>query len=210
MNISSKFKKYKSFLVIILSIIYLTFYVYNNWNQNISVKENSQNILENKQNNNLNLDSKIYKLYEEKFKVTKIIDGDTIHVRKILVDGSLENFTYKIRMMVVNTLEKNSLDVREKCLANLGSQFTYKNLMNKNVYLFGDKTQPKLDQYDRTLAYVLEENANIFYNEILMNSGLAKTYKASPPATEWRKYENIKLEMEKQNKGIWDLEVCKI
>jgi endonuclease YncB( thermonuclease family) len=76
--------------------------------------------------------------------------------------------------------------------------------------MFGDKTQPKLDKYGRTLAYVLSENDDKFFNERLMETGLSKTYKASPPATEWKKYENIRAEMEKQKKGIWDENLCKV
>jgi endonuclease YncB( thermonuclease family) len=224
------FQKYKSYFILILCFVYLSIYIFNNWNKSISIKENSQNILneinhsrqtqsetvsdtvdiKNSNTENVVFDSKIYKMYEDKFKVTKVVDGDTIHVRKMLSNGSLENFTYKVRIMAANTLEKDSIDAKEKCFANMATDFTVKNLLNKNIYLYGDKTQPKLDQYDRTLAYVLEEKSNIFYNEILMNSGLAKTYKASPPATEWRKYENIRLEMEKQKKGIWDENLCKI
>ncbi len=221
--------KYKSYSIAILCIIYIAIYTFNSWNLNISIKENSQNIINKIQesrkqlstsntatntisnsNINLNLDSRIFKIYEEKFKVTKIVDGDTVHVRKILSDGNLENFTYKIRIMAANTLEKKSVDAREKCFANMATVFTTEKLLNKNVYLFGDKTQPLLDKYGRTLAYILEENANIFFNEILMYSGLAKTYKASPPAVEWEKYENIRVEIENAKKGIWDENLCKI
>jgi endonuclease YncB( thermonuclease family) len=218
------FNKYKNYLILFLCFLYLIIYSWNNWNTGITVKENSKNIISNIQESRLSNENKteiqdlsiiksnpkIYKMYEEKFRVTKVVDGDTAHIRKILSDSSLENFTYKVRIMAANTLEKTSSDVREKCFANMATDFTNKNLMNRNVYLYGDKTQPKLDQYGRTLAYVLEENSNIFYNEVLMESGLAKTYKASPPATEWKKYENIRLEMEKQGKGIWDLNLCKI
>jgi endonuclease YncB( thermonuclease family) len=118
------FQKYKSYFILILCFVYLSIYIFNNWNKSISIKENSQNILneinhsrqtqsetvsdtvdiKNSNTENVVFDSKIYKMYEDKFKVTKVVDGDTIHVRKMLSNGSLENFTYKVRIMAANTL----------------------------------------------------------------------------------------------------------
>ena len=80
--------------------------------------------------------------------VTKIVDGDTVHV--------LDNFGKEeiLRFLAVDTLEKNSLDLREKCLANLESNFTKENLLNKKVLLEGDSTQSERDKYGRLLVYI--------------------------------------------------------
>jgi endonuclease YncB( thermonuclease family) len=196
--------------IIFLGLLLLFAIYYDDGLKNDIKKETGIN-LSSKETKITNLNSdKIYKMYPEKFKVMKAVDGDTIHLRKVMKDENLENYTYKVRMMAVNTLEKDSPDIREKCLANLATQYTQQNLVDKFVYVYGDTTQPELDQYKRVLAYILIGGDTEFFNEKIMKTGFAKTYKASPPATEWKKYENIRLEMEKQEKGIWDAEICKI
>lgn len=106
-----------------------------------NIKNDNAKTSSNSENKNLET-NKIYLMYKDKFKVDKAVDGDTIYMRKVLADGNLENYTYKVRMMAINTLEKDSSDNREKCFANLAQQYTYQNIVGKYVYLYGDTTQP--------------------------------------------------------------------
>lgn len=134
--------------------------------------------------------------------VISITDGDTMHVSYPGMNNDI------VRMLAVNTLEKDSVDERERCLARMATDFTKTNLLNKKVLLFSDQTQPKRDKYNRMLAYVQVDGSLELFNETLMKSGLAKTYKASPPAVEWSKYETIRQAEESAKEGIWNPELC--
>lgn len=152
-------------------------------------------------NDNINLS------YLGNFTVSKIVDGDTIHVLDI------KNNEIVVRLLVVNTLELKSANERERCLAKIGKDYTSENLLNKQVELWGDTTQPKLDKYGRTLAYIKVVDANAtttdqFYNEKLMNSGLAKVYKASPPGLFYEKYLDLQNKAISDKVGIWNNTLC--
>jgi micrococcal nuclease len=134
--------------------------------------------------------------------VISITDGDTVHVSY----PGMDNDT--VRLLAVNTLEKDSIDEKERCFARLATDFTKTNLLNKKVLLFSDQTQPKRDKYNRMLAYIQVGGSPELFNETLMKSGLAKTYKASPPAVEWSKYETIRQAEESSKQGIWNPELC--
>lgn len=135
-------------------------------------------------------------------KVVHIADGDTVTIQ--LANGEEEI----VRLLAVNTLETDSADNREKCFAKLAENFTSKTLLNSEVNYRPDPTQPKRDKYGRLLLYIKKIGETKDFNEELMYTGLAKTYKATPPAQEWQKYENIRKEMESQKKGIWDPNLC--
>jgi micrococcal nuclease len=134
--------------------------------------------------------------------VVHIADGDTVHIK--LPDGSKE----VVRFLAVNTLEMTSTSTREVCFAKLAKDFTTKELLNKEITFTPDPTQPKRDKYGRLLLYLQVVGDNQTFNEKLMQTGLARTYKASPPAREWQKYENIRLEKEVQKEGIWNPNLC--
>lgn len=174
-------------------------YSFLNIDQNVNQKVTTSEISLNSQ---INLENKNFVYYND-FVVTKIVDGDTVHVKNSAGEDV-------VRIMAVNTLEKDSTDPREKCFANLATDFTKMNLSNKNVKLYYDRTQPKRDKYGRILAYVQIAGENSFYNESLMNSGLSKVYKATPPATEYVKYENIMQNNILNKIGIWDEKLCNI
>lgn len=154
----------------------------------------------NQQNNYPRIDSSPK---EGEYLVTKIVDGDTVHV----VDST--GHEEVLRFLAVDTLEKNSLDVREKCLANLESKFTEENLLNKKVLLEVDPTQGERDKYGRLLVYVKEVLGTKTFNEILLETGSARVYKASPPAINYKKYVELQTEAQKNNLGMWNDVLCK-
>jgi endonuclease YncB( thermonuclease family) len=141
------------------------------------------------------------------FTVSRIVDGDTAHVKSLnAADMNKEDV---VRIMAVNTLEKMDIDARVKCMAYAATDFTKEKLLNKKVALYSDSTQPARDKYNRLLAYVLIDGESVFYNETLILEGLAKVYRASPPAIEYSKYLKIQEEQIKLGKGIWGQELCK-
>lgn len=134
--------------------------------------------------------------------VIHIADGDTVDIK--LPNGDKET----VRLLAVNTLEMTSTNTREICFAKLAKDFTSKELLNREVVFIPDPTQPKRDKYGRLLVYLQAVNESQTFNEKLMQSGLARAYKASPPAQEWQKYETIRAEREKQKEGIWNPDLC--
>ena len=64
-------------------------------------------------------------LKTSEYMVTRVVDGDTVHA----VDASGKEEI--LRFLAVDTLEKNSTNSREKCLADLQTKFTNDNLLNK-------------------------------------------------------------------------------
>jgi micrococcal nuclease len=113
----------------------------------------------------------------------------------------------KVRLLAVNTPEKDAPDTREACFGRAATEYTRGQLMNARVTLYTDNTQPTRDKYQRLLAYLYVQNATTSFNETLMYTGLSRTYRASPPAVEYAKYERIRQDMERVQKGIWS-KVC--
>jgi micrococcal nuclease len=141
------------------------------------------------------------------FRVLGVTDGDTITV--------VDSFgrTETVRFLAVDTLEVKAGSQREKCLGKMATDFTKEKLNNKRVELFTDKTQTRLDKYGRTLAYVRvmdKENKqeNIFFNEELLSSGIAKVYIAKPPAALLEKYKTVEKKAKMEKLGIWNLQTC--
>lgn len=133
-------------------------------------------------------------LKTSEYMVTRVVDGDTVHA----VDASGKEEI--LRFLAVDTLEKNSTNSREKCLADLQTKFTNDNLLNKNILLETDETQGERDKYGRLLVYVKVPESNSIYNERLLETGNAKVFYATPPAKEIKKY--IELEKNSQAKNV--------
>jgi micrococcal nuclease len=136
------------------------------------------------------------------YKVVHVADGDTVTIKDSTGNEEI------VRLLAVDSLELKSADPREKCLANLAKDFTTKTLLNQEIVFAVDPTQPKRDKYGRLLLYVSRAGEAKSFNQQLMETGLAKTYKATPPAQEWQNYENIRARMESEKRGIWDEKLC--
>ncbi len=173
----------------------------------------------------LNYDISVFsksELLKNEYLVTRVIDGDTVHVKDL---NGKEDI---LRFLAVDTLEKNSTDPREKCLANLQTEFTKENLLNKNIIIETDETQGERDKYGRLLVYVkvtentpspslskegnsaisAQTNLKIF-NEILLETGNAKVYRANPPAKNISKYLRLEKNAQEKKLGMWNPELCK-
>ena len=90
------------------------------------------------------------------------------------------------------------------------TEFTDTNLLNKKVYLYFDDTQPKRDKYNRLLVYVATTSTSTyFFNDLLMQTGNAKVFKATPPAKMYEKYLVYQTAAQNQQLGMWNSELCK-
>jgi micrococcal nuclease len=155
------------------------------------------------QPNQIVSNSQIYFL--GKYTISFVVDGDTF---RAIDEAGKEDI---VRIMAVDTLEMKDLDALKLCLAKKQKDFTKMNLGGKQVFLYADKTQGERDKYNRILAYVATSaqvvsnniDYNYFYNDYLVETGNAQTYKARPPAILWERFEAKKKVAEKNMVGMW-------
>ena len=121
---------------------------------------------------------------EGPFKVTNIIDGDTIDL----------NNSERIRLSGINTPEIG------ECYYNEAKNELGNLILNNDVYLEKDMTNR--DKYSRLLRYVYLND--LLVNSYLVQNGYAKVYDKYEYDT--KKYEELKLveEIAKSNNlGVW-------
>lgn len=197
----------KKFLrLILLLLLILVSYFANKFGLvkylNIGQVENveQKNVEENLENVSKNLQIK-----DGEFLVSYVVDGDTVHV--LDTNGKKEI----VRFLAVDTMETDSKNTREKCLANTQEEFTKTNLLGKKIFLIEDKTQTVRDKYGRLLAYIATTSATTtyFFNDYLLETGNAKVYKATPPALKYAEYLEIQKNAQINKLGMWNMDLCK-
>lgn len=137
---------------------------------------------------------------EETFKVTKVIDGDTIEVDYY---GTKE----KVRMIGVDTPEAVDPLKTVECYAIEASNKTKEILTGQRVKLEFDDTQDLRDRYGRLLAYVILPG-NWYYNLFLISEGYAFEYTYNIPYKYQEEFKQAEDEAREQQKGLWDPSVC--
>lgn len=138
-------------------------------------------------------------------RVTKIVDGDTIHVK---VEGREE----KVRLIGVNTPELANPErgQREEPYGREAKAYTEKELSGRQVYLEFD-VQLR-DKYGRLLAYVWLERpqkgtaeeawANLFNARLLLN-GYAQVMTVPPNVKYVDLFLTWQREAQKNRRGLW-------
>ncbi|HSW88014.1 MAG TPA: thermonuclease family protein [Candidatus Saccharimonadales bacterium] len=133
---------------------------------------------------------------QDTFKVTKVVDGDTIQVN---VRGKKE----VVRLLGIDTPE--SVDPRKpvQCFAKEATS-KMKSLVNgKSVILVDDATQGNTDKYKRLLRYVyLPDSVRTFVNGEMVKQGYAFSYKQYPTKM-LDKFNNFEMKAREQNIGLW-------
>lgn len=120
---------------------------------------------------------------ERKFKVERIIDGDTV----VLVDGRT------VRYIGINTPERGEPYYEEAKEAN-------RRLVDGKEVKLGFDEEEK-DRYERTLAYVYV--GDTFVNAQLVREGYARAY-PYPPNTKYQEtFSRAQEEARQQGLGIW-------
>jgi micrococcal nuclease len=126
----------------------------------------------------------------KKYKIVRVIDGDTIVVAKL---GN-------IRLIGVNTPEsKVNRMTGEQYYGEKASRFAKKLLEGKTVKLEFDEGRE--DKYGRILAYVYLDK--IFVNALLVKKGYAKVL-SMPPNVRYKKlFQTLEKEAKAKRKGLW-------
>ncbi len=142
----------------------------------------------------------------KKYKVIKIIDGDTVYIdfnqnniadndERIRING-IDAFETKIYHGSDYQMRKYDFSLQEVLsLGYLGTEYAKKKLLNKYVQAYYS-SEEKTDKYNRKLMSIRYGNKKDYATEIL-KAGLAKVYTPSNLSLELKQFENI--EKIKQN-----------
>ena len=151
------------------------------------------------------------------YKVTKIVDGDTIVVeRNIDTQNSQEeninnNFSgereYKVRLLGINTPE--SVDPRRsvECFGVEASNYMKEIANGQEVYMETDNSQSKYDKYNRLLAYVYLSDGQML-NRKMLAEGYAYEYTYSSAYKYQKDFKDLQLFAKNNSKGLWATNTC--
>lgn len=106
-------------------------------------------------------------MFENKAKVTRVIDGDTFvcDVEVMLFGIKFTAHDIHVRMLGINTPERGEEGYQE------ATDYTTRKLLNQEIILRSEQT---VDVFDRLLATVILRGYDI--NKELLDKGLAKVY----------------------------------
>lgn len=134
------------------------------------------------------------------YKVTKVTDGDTIHID---MDGVDE----KVRLIGINTPETVDPRKEVECFGKEASSRMKDLAERKIVRLEYDDSQSLRDTYDRLLAYVYLEDGEML-NRKMVAEGYAYEYTYMTPykyQSEFKELQNIARASER---GLWSPTTC--
>lgn len=132
-------------------------------------------------------------LAENEFEVVRVVDGDTI---KIVFEGQEES----VRLIGVDTPESVHPDSSKNTeFGETVSNFAKSKLEGKIVTLEFDEDQR--DMYDRLLAYVHIDGE--MFNKVLLAHGYAEVSTYKPNVRYEDDFNNIQLEAQANNLGMW-------
>jgi micrococcal nuclease len=134
------------------------------------------------------------------YTVTKVIDGDTLHIDKDGVDE-------KIRLIGINTPETVDPRTQVQCFGKEASNRMKELAEGKIIRLEYDDSQSLRDAYGRLLAYVYLEDGQML-NRKMVVEGYAYEYTYLHPykyQSEFRDLQNI---ARTSGRGLWNPDTC--
>ncbi len=134
------------------------------------------------------------------YKVTKVVDGDTIAVD---ISGKVET----LRLIGINTPE--TVDPRKpvECFGKEASNKAKEILTGKNVKLEAESTQGERDKYNRLLRYVfLDDGTN--FNKLMISEGYAYEYTYDIPYKYQTEFKQAEKEAREAQRGLWAQGIC--
>jgi len=127
--------------------------------------------------------------------VSKVVDGDTIHVK-------VGKATEKVRFIGVDTPE--TVDRRRPvgCYGREASDFT-KSLLPQGTAVRLVLDVEARDRYKRLLAYVYRANDDMFVNAELVRAGYANTLTIPPNVAHADEFAKLAADARSQQRGLW-------
>jgi micrococcal nuclease len=127
-------------------------------------------------------------------RVTKIVDGDTIHVQI----GSRRE---KIRYIGVDTPETHKPGTPVQCYGRAASAFNARLLAGRRVELRTDAETR--DRYGRLLAYVYRRPDGLFVNAELVRRGFATILTIPPNVAHAEEFLRLQRAARQAGRGLW-------
>ncbi|MEI7578447.1 MAG: thermonuclease family protein [bacterium] len=137
-------------------------------------------------------DTEVPKLF---YKVTKIIDGDTITVETL----------GKIRLIGIDSPESTNA---QECFGNEAKIKITELINGQNVFIELDPTQGEKDKYDRTLAYVFVAGVEESINFQMIQTGYAFEYTYNKPYKYQESFQKAEEEAKNEKTGLWATITC--
>lgn len=132
----------------------------------------------------------------DKFFVFKVVDGDTIMVRR----GETNE---RVRLIGVDTPESVHPDPSKNTeCGEIASRFTRERLEQKYVELELDAQER--DQYGRLLAYVWVDG--VMFNKVLLQEGMAQVATYPPNVKYVDDFTALQAEARNANRGLWGMD----
>lgn len=134
------------------------------------------------------------------YKVSKVTDGDTIHV---IIEGQDET----VRLIGINTPE--TVDPRKavECYGKEASARMKELAQGKIVRLEYDESQALRDAYGRLLAYVYLEDGQMI-NRKMVAEGYAYEYTYMTPYIYQKEFRQLQNIARTSQRGLWAPETC--
>ncbi len=132
------------------------------------------------------------------FKVSEIVDGDTI---KVNIRGKIES----VRLLAIDTPETKDPRKPVQCFGNEATKKMSSFVAGKFVRVVDDRSQGNRDKYSRLLRYIYLQDGT-FVNAEMVKQGYAFSYKKYPTKflEQFNKYER---EAREKSLGLW--KACK-
>lgn len=142
---------------------------------------------------------------ESGWKLTRVVDGDTIIVRRNGVEE-------RVRFAGIDTPETVKANTPVQCYGPQASRATHNLLDNQLVLLESDPTQPTYDQYGRRLAHVwtidAEGTAKLLVSWYLVRNGFAHAHTYGTPTSWQPEYDSAQSAARRQGLGFWNHATC--
>ncbi len=131
-------------------------------------------------------------------RVTKVVDGDTLHVRLVAGEGTEE----KVRLIGIDTPETHGRGGLRECFGAEATRRLQALLpVGTQVRLVRD-VEPR-DRYGRLLAYVYRAPDGLFVNLALARDGFATTLTYPPNVAHSRDLSAAARDARHAQRGLW-------
>jgi micrococcal nuclease len=126
--------------------------------------------------------------------VTRVVDGDTVHVR---IDGADQ----PVRYIGVDTPETVKPGTPVQCFGRAASEYNHRLVGGEAVRLRFDAEQR--DKYGRLLAYVYRARDGLFVNAALVRGGYATTLIIPPNTAHAAQFAWLERRARDHRRGLW-------
>lgn len=131
------------------------------------------------------------------WRVTRVVDGDTVDVTR-------GRRTLTLRLIGIDTPETVHPTEPIECHGPEATQFATRRLLGEPVALEFDRSQGRLDYYDRTLAYVWTTRGRVaMFNREAVRRGHALEYTYDDPYAWQREFLTAQSAARSQLLGVW-------